>query len=376
MRTLYFHPSSVLIPLMTSNLFSPFNCRHITFRNRIGVAPMCQYSSVDGLPNTWHMVHLGSRAVGGAGLVLFEAAAVSPEGRISPADLGLWNHRQAEALRPITDFVRDQGAVAGIQLAHAGRKGSTQVPWVGRAEVAVADGGWETMAPSPLRFQPAYPLPREMLPSDIEQMIDSFHASARLAQSAGFQVLELHMGHGYLVHEFLSPLSNRREDRYGGSFENRIRLAVEIVQAVRSEWPEHLPLFVRLSVTDWVEGGWDLDQSIQLAKVLRTLGVDLIDCSSGSIVPDSRGPQTPGFQVPFAAAIRAQAAIPTAAVGLITKARQAEDILARGQADMVLLARQLLVDPYWPLRAQAELDGVASHWPIQYERAVNPQAKR
>lgn len=361
---------------MTSNLFSPFSCRSITFRNRIGVAPMCQYSSVDGLPNAWHMVHLGSRAVGGAGLVLFEAAAVCADGRISSGDLGLWNQGQAEALRPIAEFVHGQGAVAGIQLAHAGRKGSTQVPWIGRAEVSIAEGGWETMAPSALRFNPEYPLPREMTRSDIDQAMDHFIASARLARSAGFQVIELHMGHGYLVHEFLSPLSNRREDDYGGSFENRIRFAVEIAAAVRAEWPEELPLFARLSATDWVEGGWDVQQSIELAKALRIAGVDLIDCSSGSIVPGSRGPQAPGFQVPLAAAIRTGAGIPTAAVGLITQARQAEEILVQEQADLVLLARQLLVDPYWPLRAQAELDGMASQWPIQYERAVNPNAKR
>jgi 2,4-dienoyl-CoA reductase-like NADH-dependent reductase (Old Yellow Enzyme family) len=328
------------------------------------------------MPNTWHMVHLGSRAVGGAGLVLFEAAAVCPEGRISPSDLGLWSDGQADALRAIVDCIHGQGAVAGIQLAHAGRKGSTQVPWVGRAEVAAPDGGWETMAPSALRFSAGYPLPREMTQLDIQHVISRFGASARLARAAGFQVIELHMGHGYLLHQFLSPLSNRRQDDYGGSFENRIRLAVDVVRAVRAEWPEQLPLFVRLSATDWLDGGWDIEQSVQLAKVFRTVGVDLIDCSSGSIAPDSRGPQAPGFQVPFAAAIRTQAGIPTAAVGLITQARQAEDILAQGQADMVLLARQMLVDPYWPLRAQAELEGVASHWPVQYERAVNPNAKR
>lgn len=336
---------------------------------------MCQYSSQDGLPNAWHMVHLGSRAVGGAGLVLFEAAAVCAEGRISPADLGLWNQNQADALRAIIEFIQERGAVAGVQLAHSGRKGSTQVPWVGRAAVSVEQGGWEPMGPSALRFNPEYPLPREMTRADIDQTIDRFGASTRLARSAGFQTLELHMGHGYLVHEFLSPLSNHREDDYGGDFENRIRLAVEIARTVRAEWPKELPLFVRLSATDWVEKGWDIDQSIQLAKVLGTVGVDLIDCSSGSIVPGSRGPQAPGFQVPLAAAVRAEAGIPTAAVGLITQARQADDILTQGKADLVLLARQLLVDPYWPLRAQAELDGVASQWPIQYERAVNPNAK-
>jgi 2,4-dienoyl-CoA reductase-like NADH-dependent reductase (Old Yellow Enzyme family) len=354
---------------MSSNLFSPFSARNLTLKNRIGVAPMCQYSAVDGLPNQWHVVHLGSRAVGGAGLVIVEAAAVAPEARITSADIGIWNEAQAQAFLPITDFIRSQGAAPGIQLAHAGRKGSTQVPWVGRKGIAPQDGGWLPMAPSAIRFKDDYPLPREMTEADISRVEEQFAAAARRCVRAGFEVLELHMGHGYLLHQFLSPLANRRTDAYGGSFEARTAFAMRLVSTVRAEWPQELPLFVRLSATDWIEGGWDIEQSVALARRMRTAGVDLIDCSSGSIVPQSQGPMVPNFQVPLAKQIREQAGVATAAVGLITQPRQAEQILAEGSADLIFLARALLVDPYWPLRAAEELEAGAA-WPVQYERAV------
>lgn len=327
------------------------------------------------MPNMWHVVHLGSRAVGGAGLVIVEAAAVAADARITHGDIGIWNDEQASAFRPITEFMKSQGAVPGIQLAHAGRKGSTQVPWVGRRMVAEEEGGWQVVAPSPVRFKENYPLPVEMTERDIKGVIDQYAAATRRCVAAGFEVLELHMGHGYLVHEFLSPLTNLRADRYGGGFEQRVTFALQVVEAVREEWPNHLPLFVRLSATDWIEGGWDLDQSIRLSRMLREVGVDLVDCSSGSITPESQGRQAPNFQVPFAAGIRTQAGIATAAVGLITTARQAEEILAAGQADLIFLARALLLDPYWPLRAEQELEGEA-RWPVQYERAVSHLAPR
>lgn len=360
---------------MSSHLFSPYECRSIVLKNRVGVAPMCQYSAENGMPNTWHVVHLGSRAVGGAGLVIVEAAAVAADARITQADVGIWNDEQVGAFRPITDFMKSQGAVPGIQLAHAGRKGSTQVPWLGREMVEETDGGWQTVAPSPIRFKDDYPLPREMTERDIARVIDDYARSARRCVAAGFEVLELHMGHGYLAHQFLSPITNLRSDGYGGAFEQRVNFALHLVEAVRSEWPEHLPLFVRLSATDWMAGGWDLEQSVKLARLLRAAGVDLIDCSSGSIAPQSQGPSAPNFQVPFAAGIRRGADIATAAVGLITQARQAEEILAAGQADLVFLARAMLVDPYWPLRAKQELEGKAN-WPVQYERAISHLARR
>lgn len=322
------------------------------------------------MPNTWHVVHLGSRAVGGAGMVIVEAAAVAADARISQGDIGIWNNEQVEAFRLITNFMKSQGAVPGIQLAHAGRKGSTQVPWLGRQMVAEKDSGWQTIAPSAIRFKNDYPLPREMTERDIARVINQYAESTRRSVAAGFEVLELHMGHGYLAHEFLSPITNLRTDGYGGAFEQRVTFALHLVEAVRSEWPEHLPLFVRLSVTDWIEGGWNLEQSVKLARLLRAAGVDLIDCSSGSITPQSQGQPAPNFQVPFAAEIRRGADIATAAVGLITQARQAEEILAAGQADFIFLARALLVDPYWPLRAEQELEGKAT-WPVQYQRAVS-----
>ncbi|MDS1138813.1 NADH:flavin oxidoreductase/NADH oxidase [Pusillimonas sp. SM2304] len=358
---------------MNSLLFSPFRIRDITLKNRVGVAPMCQYSATDGIAGPWHVVHLGSRAVGGAGLVFVEAAAVSAGARISDGDIGIWNDAHVAAFRPITAFAKSLGATPGIQLAHAGRKGSTQKPWQGRKMVDVHEGGWTTVAPSALPFNDEYPMPAAMTEDDMARVIDDFVQAAQRSLDAGFDVLELHMGHGYLLHEFLSPLSNLRTDAWGGSFEGRTAFPLSLAKAVRAQWPSRLPLFVRISATDWVDGGWDLDQSIQFARLLREAGVDLVDCSSGSIVPGSRGEPAPGFQVPLAAAIRKEAQVATAAVGLITEARQAEEILVQEQADLVLIGRALLADPYWPLRAQGQLDGTSA-WPIQYDRAVNPNA--
>lgn len=359
---------------MSSKLFSPFQCRSVVLKNRVGVAAMCQYSAQNGVPNAWHVVHLGSRAVGGAGLLMVEAAAVAADGRITQGDIGIWSGEQVDAFRPITDFAKSQGAVPGIQLAHAGRKGSTQVPWLGRKMVNEQDGGWQTIAPSAVRFNDEYPLPREMAEQDIARVTEEYIESARRCLSAGFEVLELHMGHGYLMHQFLSPLTNLRNDDYGGDFERRVAFPLRLAKAVRLEWPAHLPLFVRLSATDWIGGGWDLEQSVKFALMLRVIGVDLIDCSSGSILPDSRGTSAPNYQVPFSAAIRREAGIATAAVGLITQASQSEEILANEQADLIFLGRKLLSDPYWPLRAEEELEGRAN-WPIQYDRAVNPNAR-
>lgn len=337
------------------------------------MAPMCQYSSQNGLPNTWHTVHLGSRAVGGAGLVFVEAAAVAKNARISPSDIGIWNNQQAAAFVPITNFIKSQGAAPGIQLAHAGRKGSTQVPWVGRKTVSAEEGGWITCGPSEVPFNDVYASPRAMNSTDIDRVINEFVQAVHHCLSAGFEVLELHMGHGYLLHQFLSPLANMRDDQYGGSFENRVSFPLQLVEAVRATWPDHLPLFVRISATDWLDNGWNVEQSVRLALMLAQRGVDLVDCSSGSVVPESRVEQTPGYQVPLSSAIRKGSGIATAAVGKITEACQAESILKAGDADLIFLARGLLVDPYWPLRAQQELEGKAS-WPIQYQRAVDPRA--
>ena len=353
-----------------SRLFTPFKLRGVEYRNRVWVSPMCQYSSEDGLPTPWHMVHLGSRAVGGAGLILVEATGVSPEGRISPADSGLWSTKHAQAFRPITDFIKSQGCAAGVQLAHAGRKASTAAPWDGGKEVPPGGGGWTPLAPSPLRFSDGYAMPREMSVEDIHSCVEQWARGARLALDAGFETVELHFAHGYLVHEFLSPLSNKRADRYGGSLENRMRFALEIAAAVRAVWPERLPLFARLSCTDWAEGGWDLPDAVELSKRLKDAGVDLIDCSSGGAVPHARIPVGPGYQVPFAKAIREQARIATGAVGMITDAAQAEKIVASGEADAVLIARQLLRDPYWPLHAAKALGGPGP-WPKQYARAAD-----
>lgn len=354
---------------MPSLLFTPLQLRSVTFKNRIGVAPMCQYSCQEGLASNWHLVHLGSRAVGGAGMVMVEAAAVSAEGRISPADLGIWTDAHAQALAPSIAFIAEQGSVPAIQLAHSGRKGSTQVPWVGRKAVPIEEGGWQVGGPSALRFNDVYPQPVALSHEDIARVVEDFAAAARRCLDIGIKVLEVHMGHGYLLHQFLSPISNQRQDAYGGSFEGRIRAPLEVVAAVRDAWPQELPLFVRLSATDWLEGGWDVAQSVELARRMKAMGVDLVDCSSGSIVPESQGKPAPGYQVPFAARIRAEADIATAAVGLITRATQAEEILQHGGADIVLLARELLRDPYWPLRAATEL-GDEARWPVQYVRAV------
>ncbi|MBT1071724.1 NADH:flavin oxidoreductase/NADH oxidase [Pelotalea chapellei] len=350
-----------------SRLFSPLTLRSVTCRNRIFVSPMCMYSSRDGMPTDWHMVHLGSRAVGGAGLVMVEATAVSPEGRISPDDSGLWSDAHAEAFLPITRFMRENGAVAAIQLAHAGRKGSCELPWRGGGPLGAEECGWQPLAPSSLPFTQRHPIPRSLSISDLEEIEEQFRLATRRSLKAGFQVVEIHMAHGYLLHEFLSPLVNHRSDEYGGSLENRMRFPLQITRAVRKEWPEELPLFVRISATDWVEGGWDIEQSVILSRELKKLGVDLIDCSSGFVVPDEPVPYGPGFQVPFAARVRSEAGIATGAVGYITDPAQAETILATGQADAVLLGREMLRDPYWPLHVAPRLRANVP-WPDQYNR--------
>lgn len=352
---------------MTS-LFSPITLRALTLRNRIGVSPMCQYTSTDGFAEDWHLVHLGAFATGGAGLVISEATAVVPEGRISPADLGIWRDEHIPMLRRITDFIHAQGAVAGIQLAHAGRKASMKRPWEGTSMVSPADGGWQVKAPSAIAFSPDYPQPHALSLDEIEQLIEAFGVAAQRALDAGFKVAELHAAHGYLLHEFMSPLSNQRTDAYGGSFENRIRLLCDVVRTVRAVWPDTWPLFVRISATDWADGGWTVDESVQLAAVLRTLGVDLIDVSSGGLAAHQQITVQPGYQVPFAARVKREAHIPTAAVGLITEPRQANDIIANGDADLVLLARELLRNPHWPLEAATVL-GEDGPWPSQYQRA-------
>lgn len=351
-----------------SHLFSQFQIRDIEFRNRVFVSPMCQYSAEDGVPNNWHMVHLGSRAAGRAALVISEATGVSPEGRISPSDTGIWGDKHVEAFRPIAAFIKSQGAVAGIQLAHAGRKGSTSAPWLGGHRIDPENGGWQPLAPSALRFRDDYPLPREMTVEDIEMVVDQFVAATKRSLAAGFELIELHMAHGYLMHEFLSPFSNLRKDQYGGAFENRVRFPLLVATAVREVWPAQYPLFVRISATDWVEGGWDLPQSIEFSRLLKQIGVDLIDCSSGGNLPTAEIPVGPNYQVPFAANIRREAEIATGAVGVITEPQQAESIIANGEADVVFLARAMLRDPYWPLHAAKAL-GVDIEWPVQYARA-------
>lgn len=354
---------------MTSRLFSTLHLREITFKNRIFVSPMCQYSSLDGMPNDWHLVHLGSRAVGGAALVIVEATAVSPEGRISPMDSGIWSPEHVPAFRRITDFIKGNGAVPGIQIAHAGRKASTDAPWRDNGKPLPEDaGGWQPIAPSSIPFDEISPVPREMTLRDIDEIVSQFEEAAARSLDAGFQVLEIHMAHGYLLHEFLSPLSNKRSDEYGGTLENRMRLPLQVAEGVRRVWPDHLPLFVRLSCTDWIEGGWDLSDSIELSSHLKQIGVDLIDCSSGALVPYAKIPVAPGYQVPFSAAIRKEVEIPTGAVGLITHSVQAEQIIATGQADAILMAREFLRHPYWPLDAARELH-VDIPWPNQYVRA-------
>ncbi|MGD9726611.1 MAG: NADPH dehydrogenase NamA [Nitrospiraceae bacterium] len=355
---------------MQAHLFEPLTLRAVTFQNRIAVSPMCQYSSENGFANEWHVVHLGSRAVGGAGLVMTEATAVTPEGRISPQDLGIWSDDHIEPLKRITRFVHEHSSVAGIQLAHAGRKASTYRPWEGHGLVPEALGGWsKVVAPSALPFAEGYATPDALTESEIQAVVTAFVEAARRACDAGFCVVEIHAAHGYLLHEFLSPFSNRRQDRYGGSFENRVRLVREVAAAVRGVWPERLPLFVRISATDWEAGGWDVEQSVELARQLKPLGVDLIDCSSGGNLPHAKIPVGPGYQTPFAERIRREAGIATGAVGLISMPEQADEIIRKGQADLVLLAREFLRDPYWPLHAAREL-GHAVHWPAQYLRAA------
>ena len=356
---------------MTASLFEPFTLRGVTLRNRIGVSPMCQYSSTDGFANDWHLVHLGSRAVGGAGLVIAEATAVTADGRISPRDLGLWRDEHVEMLSRITRFIREQGAVAGVQLGHAGRKASTEVPWRGGAPLPPDQGGWSPIvAPSAVPFGSRSQTPEALDAAGIRRVVSAFRDAARRALDAGFEVIEVHGAHGYLLHQFLSPLANHRTDEYGGSFENRVRFVLEVTDAVRSVWPESLPLFMRLSGTDWVDDGWDVEQSAELARLLGARGVDLIDCSSGGIVPGVRIPVGPGYQVSLSERIRVASGVSTAAVGLITSAQQADAVLRAGSADMVLLARKLLRDPYWPLHAAREL-GVEMVWPVQYQRAVD-----
>ncbi|MEV4455658.1 NADH:flavin oxidoreductase/NADH oxidase [Microbispora sp. NPDC049633] len=364
-----------------SALFEPLTLRNLTIPNRVWMSPMCQYCAAvegpeQGVPTDWHLTHLGSRAVGGAGLVIVEATAVSPEGRISPADLGLWNERQQAQFGRLARFLADQGAVPGIQLAHAGRKASTDRPWRGGAPVGPEDHGWRPVAPSPIPFAEGHPVPDELSEADIRRLVEGFAAAARRALAAGFKVVDIHGAHGYLIHEFLSPFSNRRTDAYGGSFENRARFALEVVDAVRAEWPDELPVFFRISATDWLSEnpedpreGWTADDTVRLAKELLAHGVDLLDVSTGGNAPKARIPVGPGYQAPFAARVKAETDLPTSAVGLITEPRQAEEIVASGQADAVMLGRELLRDPYWPHNAAREL-GAAVRRPDQYGWAV------
>ncbi|MBD8872077.1 NADH:flavin oxidoreductase/NADH oxidase [Rhodanobacter sp. DHB23] len=349
-------------------LFESLPQRSLSLRNRIVVSPMCQYSATDGVPDHWHLVHLGSRAVGGAGAVIAEASAVSAQGRISLGDTGIWNDAQVAAWQPIAAFIAAQGAVPGVQLAHAGRKASAQRPWEGGGALAAGQGAWSTVAPSALPFDAGWHVPVALDAAGIRQVVADFRAGAQRALAAGFRLIELHAAHGYLLHQFLSPLSNRRDDAYGGSFENRARLAREVVAAVREVWPEELPLWLRISATDWAEGGWDVEQSVQLARGMQALGVDLVDVSSGGLLPHVKIPLGPGYQVPFAARVRREAGIATGAVGLITGAKQSADIVDNGEADVVLIARESLRDPYFPRRAAQEL-GAQLVAPMQYQRA-------
>lgn len=360
------------------HLFAPWRQRGLELKNRIVVSPMCEYSCQDGMANDWHFVHLGSRAIGGAGLVFTEASAVTPEGRISPDDLGIWDDRQIAPLARIVDFIHRHGSRAGLQLAHAGRKASTYAPWRGHGEVPRDKGGWPTLAPSPLPFAAGYPQPRALAAAELPALAGAFAAAARRGLAAGFDVIEIHAAHGYLLHQFLSPLSNHRTDAYGGSFENRSRLLRETVIAVRAIWPENRALWLRISATDWAPGGWTAEDSVALARLLAPLGVDLVDCSSGGAVPVASIPEGPGYQTPFAARLRREAGVPTGAVGRITAPAQADHIIRSGQADVVILAREMLRDPYWPLRAARQL-GQAAAWPVQYLRAApdgSPAAAR
>lgn len=357
------------------DLLSPLTIRGVTFRNRIVMSPMCQYCANEGFADDWHLVHLGSRAAGGAALVMVEATAVTKDGRITPGDMGLWSDEHIEPLARIAKFIHSQGAVAGIQLAHAGRKASCDVPWKGGAPLkTLGEGGWPTLAPSPLPFNEDGPLPHPLDNAGIDQIVQAFEAAARRALTAGFKVIEIHGAHGYLLHEFLSPLSNRRQDEYGGSLENRMRLLLRVAGSLRGLMPAEFPLFVRISATDWTDGGWDIEQSVALAKRLKGVEVDLVDCSSGGMVPRADIPVAKGYQVPFARRIRNEARIKTGAVGLITEAKQADEIITAGDADLVFLAREYLREPYWALKAQHEL-GAEPTWPIQYGYAVKRRAK-
>ena len=351
-----------------SKLFTPLSIKSVTLKNRLVVSPMCQYTAVDGFANDWHLVHLGSRAVGGAALIIQEATAVSPEGRITPGDLGLYREAHIEKLKAITRFIHEQGAVAGIQLAHAGRKGGCAFPWNGGNKLNENEGGWKTVSASAIPFNTQDDLPHALNERGVTQVIADFKLAAQRALMAGYKVIEVHAAHGYLIHQFLSPVSNQRTDRYGGSFENRIRLLIEIIQVIKLVWPEELPLIVRISATDYVEGGWNLEEAIELAKILKTEGVDLIDCSSGGLVPYAHVPFGPNYQVPFAAAIKKEAGILTGAVGLITGAKQADLILENGDADLILQARESLREPYFALKAARSL-GDDITWPLQYVRA-------
>ena len=351
-------------------LFDPIKIRDLTVRNRIVMSPMCQYSAQDGFANDWHYLHYGARAVGGAGVIILEAACIEPRGRITPHDLGIWKDEHIEPLRRIVKLIESHGAVAGIQIAHAGRKASTSRPWDGGTPIAHSEGGWQPAGASPMAFDQGYPTPVELSTDDIDGLVDKFVQAAVRARQAGFKIIELHAAHGYLLHEFLSPLSNQRQDRYGGSFVNRTRFLISAACAVRKAWPQDLPMWVRISATDWMDPeGWTLDQSVQLARLLKDIQVDLIDCSSGGLVPNATIAVGPGFQTPFAEIIRREVGIRTGAVGLITSAIQAQHILQTQQADLVLVGRQLLRDPYWPVHAAAELRQKPA-WPPQYHRAA------
>jgi 2,4-dienoyl-CoA reductase-like NADH-dependent reductase (Old Yellow Enzyme family) len=356
------------------HLFEPLSLRGLQLPNRIGISPMCQYSAVDGHVTDWHQVHYGTRATGGAGLMIVEATAVVPEGRITPGDLGLWTDSQVEGLARIAAYSQSRGCVPAIQLAHAGRKASAPVAWEAQRTLGLEEGGWTTVAPSALAFSPAFATPQALDEAGIASVIGAFADAARRAHSAGFQAVEIHAAHGYLLHQFMSPLSNRRDDRWGGSFDKRTRLVREVVGAVRAVWPERLPISLRLSATDWVEGGWDIEQTVALCQVLKTLGVDLVDVSSGGTSPDAKIPVGPGYQVPFAQRIREETGLAVAAVGLITQVAQAEAIVAEGQADLVLLGREVLRNPYWPLQAAQAL-GEPAAYPLQYLRALPAGAR-
>lgn len=351
-----------------SKLFSPLTIKDITFRNRIAISPMCQYSAVDGFANDWHLVHLGSRAVGGAALIIQEATGVSPEARISPGDLGIYKEEHIEMFKRITSFIHQQGAVAGIQLAHAGRKAGCARPWDGGKQLKENEGGWKTVSASAIAFNPEDNAPEALDLNGINKIIDDFKVAAKRSLEAGYKLVEIHAAHGYLIHQFLSPLSNHRKDNYGGGFENRIRLLLEIVKAVQTVWPQNLPLFVRISATDWADGGWNVNEAIKLSSILKHDGVDLIDCSSGGLVPHQKIPLGPGYQVAFAEQIKKETGILTGAVGLITEAHQAEDILAKEQADLIIIARVSLRDPHFALHA-AQVLGDDIEWPLQYARA-------